>query len=334
MKILAKGIDVSTHQGVIDWDKVKAAGVQFAILRCGYGSDIADQDDAQFERNVAECERVGMPWGVYLYSYATSVDMAKSEAAHVLRLLGGRKPAYPVYLDLEDKAVAKCGKDLIREMAQVFVAAIEKAGYVAGIYANKNWNVTYLTDVWYDLKPRWIAQYNDECTYTGEYGMWQYTSKGAVDGIVGNVDMNYAYVDYPAMTGKQTAKPVAKKTVAEIAEEVIDGKWGNGTERKQKLAAAGYDPEAVQKKVNELSLGKPVAKPAVSTAPAAGKKLTLLLCPLYASATATKRVARKTGVYYLYDGMRLHGRYRITNSKANVGKPGQITGWIDAKYVK
>ena len=92
--ILKKGIDVSSHQGKIDWDKVKAGGVEFAIIRCGYGSDIKEQDDAEFERNISECARVRIPYGVYLYSYADSVEKARSEAHHTLRMLNGRKPDF------------------------------------------------------------------------------------------------------------------------------------------------------------------------------------------------------------------------------------------------
>ena len=265
MKILAKGIDVSSWQGNIDWDKVKADGIQFAILRCGYGSDMTSQDDKYFARNVKECERVGMPFGLYIYSYADSLEKAKSEAAHTLRLLKGLKPQYPIYYDLEDaKTTGQCSKDLILEMAKIFVETLEKEGYWVGIYANKYWNTSYLTDKWYDSKARWIAQYHTECTYKGDYGIWQYSSSGKVNGIKGNVDMNYAYIDYPTLiknSGKNgfvavsAPKPItnptpAKKTNEQIAEEVLDGLWGNGTERKNKLTAAGYDYNAIQTIVN------------------------------------------------------------------------------------
>lgn len=266
MNVLAKGIDVSAWQKNIDWDKVKAAGIKFAILRCGYGSDIATQDDAYFSRNISECERVGMPYGVYLYSYANTVEKAKSEAAHVLRLIKGHKPQYPIYYDLEDgDTTGKCGKDKILEIAKAFVNTLEAQGYWVGIYANKYWNTTYLTDTWYDSKARWVAQYNSECTYNGEYGIWQYSSTGKVDGISGNVDMNYAYVDYPTLiknAGKngysKTNTATTKKSNTEIAQEVLEGKWGNGTDRKNKLTAAGYDYSAIQSIVNGLVSKKSV----------------------------------------------------------------------------
>lgn len=253
MNILAKGIDVSAWQKEIDWDKVKTSGIQFAILRCGYGSDIKSQDDKYFERNITECERIGMPYGVYLYSYADSVEKAKSEAEHTLRLIEGHPLSYPVYYDLEDAdTTGKCSKSLILEMAKTFVAVLEAKGYCVGIYANKYWNTTYLTDDWYNTKPRWIAQYHTECTYSGEYGIWQYSSSGKVDGISGNVDMNYAYVDYPKLLKNDTVEEVSKKSNEEVAKEVVAGLWGNGAERKTKLTEAGYNYSDVQAIVNKL----------------------------------------------------------------------------------
>jgi GH25 family lysozyme M1 (1,4-beta-N-acetylmuramidase) len=333
MKVLTKGIDVSAHQGKIDWQKVKNAGIDYAILRCGYGSDIASQDDSQFARNMAECERVGMPFGVYLYSYANSVEKAKSEAQHVLRLIKGHKLQYPVYYDLEDaKTTGKCSKALILEMAKAFVDILESKGYWVGIYANTYWNNTYLTDSWYDTKARWVAQYASKCTYKGEYGMWQYSSKGKVNGIQGNVDMNYCYVDYPTLiktAGKNgykatTVKPAPQplKSIDEIAQEVLDKKWGDGTDRKNRLKKAGYNYDLVQAKVNELIRIKSIKK---------GDAIVLKNEPLYANATTTKVAKKLTGTYYIYDGKKIDGRYRITNSRARVGKAPiwlYVTGYI------
>ena len=121
------GIDVSTWQGNVDWEQAKAAGVEFAILRCGYGMDIAEQDDNTFDRNATECERLGIPYGVYLYSYATKVARAESEAKHVLRLIEGRELEYPVYLDLEDKTVSAVGSAQILENSKALIKIIEDA---------------------------------------------------------------------------------------------------------------------------------------------------------------------------------------------------------------
>ena len=183
-----KGIDVSEHNRNIDWEKVKAAGIDYAIIRCGYGDNYDNQDDKQWLRNVSECERLGIPYGVYIYSYAQSTDMATSEAQHVLRLISGHKLSYPVYFDMEDNSTL--GSDF-GAIAQTFCSTIQNAGYAVGVYANLNWWNKYLTDTRFEQWHRWVAQYNIQCDYTGTYAMWQYSSKELVDGIDGPVDMNY-----------------------------------------------------------------------------------------------------------------------------------------------
>ena len=194
-KILFNGIDVSYANGRLDWAKMKGK-IDFAILRCGFGGDYTNQDDSQFLNNVKGCESYGIPYGVYLYSYATTVDKAKSEADHALRLLKGRKPAYPVFLDLEEKQIANVGKAKILEIAKTFCYEIEKAGYQYGTYANKNWFTNYLTDKWYDSKIKWLAQYNDTVTYKGSYDIWQHSSTGKFDGFRGAFDLNRCYTSF------------------------------------------------------------------------------------------------------------------------------------------
>ena len=189
------GIDVSDYQGTVNWEKAKAAGVRYAILKCGYGMDRADQDDACFRRNAAECARLGIPFGVYLYSYADTAEKVDLEAAHVLRLREGLHPALPVFWDLEEERVAALGPARILEGAKRFAVKVEAAGYSVGFYANLHWWETLLTDVWYDAKPRWVAQYHTECEYEKRYDLWQYTGRGRVDGIDGDVDGNRCYRD-------------------------------------------------------------------------------------------------------------------------------------------
>ena len=208
---IKKGIDVSAWQGNVDWEKVKASGIDFAIIRCGYGSDIKSQDDKKWARNVAECERLGIPYGVYLYSYADTDAKAKSEADHVLRLLKGHNPDYPVYYDLEDKVVEKSGRTAIIRRADIFCSAIEANGYEAGIYANLNWWNNKLNSSILDKYDKWIAQWYSKCEYKGEYRLWQCTSDGNVPGINGRVDLNFEFFsentiidvkDYTAMVTK------------------------------------------------------------------------------------------------------------------------------------
>jgi GH25 family lysozyme M1 (1,4-beta-N-acetylmuramidase) len=215
-----KGIDVSEHNGVIDWDKVKADGIQFAMIRMGFGSDIKSQDDKQFERNVRECDRLGIPWGAYLYSYALTVEQAKSEAAHALRLLKGKKPSYPIAFDMEDadgykKKHGMPNNATLVAICDTFLSAVEKAGYYAVLYASKSWFDNQLKGSKLDRYDKWVAQWGDKCTYSGTHNLWQFTNSGVVKGINGRVDMNYAYLDFPSIinhklntTAKDEVKPI------------------------------------------------------------------------------------------------------------------------------
>ena len=197
--VTAQGIDVSEYQGRIDWDAVKASGIDFAILRVGFGApSFGGRVDYQFNRNISECERLGIPYGVYIYSYAFDNQQAADEASMVIGCLSGHNPRLPVYYDLEDNKIIADGRQSgIASRAQTFCNKISAAGYKPGIYANLNWFNNILTDPVFKSGSwdHWIAQYNSKCDYTGNYSIWQYKSNGTVSGINGNVDMNYAYVD-------------------------------------------------------------------------------------------------------------------------------------------
>lgn len=206
-----KGIDVSQYQGTIDWERVKASGIDFAIIRCGYGMNQTDQDDNQWLRNVSECERLGIPYGVYLYSYANTVEKARSEADHVIRLIEDRKLSYPVYYDLED-SLSKLSNSKLAQITETFTGRLKASGYSnVGIYANKSWFEKKLTDKIFQKYPRWIAQYNSLCTYSGSYVMWQCTNKGTVNGINGNVDINFLISSIPAKSIKLSKKSLSLK---------------------------------------------------------------------------------------------------------------------------
>ncbi|GEM_PF-225895 len=194
------GIDVSVYQGTIDWDAVKADGVQYAIIRVGYGNDDEDQDDRMAIRNMNECERVGMPYGVYLFSYAVSDEDARSETNHILRLLSGHNPQLEVYLDIEaseyyerygiDIYSAEGGADIMRWLNIVMDGV--SPFYKTGVYANYNYFRNVLDRDAID-EDKWLAYYGITYVPDGNWIMWQYSSDGSVAGINGRVDMNVRY---------------------------------------------------------------------------------------------------------------------------------------------
>lgn len=249
-----KGIDVSVYQGDIDWDRVKPQ-IDFAILRMGLGDDIPSQDDAKFERNYAECVRLGIPFAVYFFSYGVNKAKVQSEIEHIKRLLEGKTINAPVYIDVENtrgldwRTISNA--DMLSIM-QEFKAQLAVHGYRMGIYSSRSafWNEK-MSDPWYDNVSKWVAEYGDKVNdFNRTYDIWQHTSKGAIDGINGNVDMN---VMYNNVFSFEQAPSV--KSNEQLADEVINGKWGNGADRKNRLTAAGYNYEAVQAIVNER-LGK------------------------------------------------------------------------------
>lgn len=197
--MITHGIDVSQFQGIIDWEVVKDR-VDFAIIRCGYGQDIPGQDDKMFRRNADECTRLGIPFGVYLYSYAKSVEDARGEAAHTLRLIEGYKMAFPVYYDLEDEnTTGKQSNETIANIAKEYATIMEDNGYFVGMYASLYWWRTKLTSPIFNRYTRWVANYASELNFDKPYDMWQYSSTGRIEGIDGFVDLNYCYADFPAI---------------------------------------------------------------------------------------------------------------------------------------
>lgn len=245
-----KVIDVSYHQGTINWEKVKASGVQGAIIRCGYGMNQTNQDDKQWKRNADECTRLGIPFGTYIYSYANTLAKAESEAQHVLRLVKGYNLSFPIYYDLE-QAGTESGAI---ERANRFGDIIEGAGYWCGIYANKNWWDNYLNGL--TRFTRWVARYNSTLGMDN-VDMWQYTSSGIVSGIAGKVDMNHCYRDFPKeITGTggtgngNPGNSGASESILELVVGVMQGKYGNGDARK---TALGNNYQPVQDMINHIS---------------------------------------------------------------------------------
>ena len=213
----AKGVDISYANGNIDLSKVKNAGYHFVMIRCGYGSDLAYQDDTYFESNVKKAESLGLPWGVYLYSYATNVSEAKSEVAHITRLLKGKKPTFPIAIDVEDTAYYQkhgCYNKLsLSNIVSTILEGIKSAGFYPMLYTGRYWLDGYQggsgyisKDIWsnYDL---WIASWTSSCLYSGSnLGIWQFGGEtcvlaGETNSIsgVGIIDKDKSYFDYPSI---------------------------------------------------------------------------------------------------------------------------------------
>ena len=216
-----KGIDVSEFQGKIDWEKVKNDGIEFAILRCGYGMDFSNQDDVEYERNANECERLGIPYGVYLMSYANTVEEARSEAEHVLRLIEGRKISLGVWHDIEDNDTSGAiNKETLTNIINTFCNTIKNAGYKVGVYASLNWLENKIEKTIKDNYDIWVAQYYSKCEYEGKYIMWQHTSSGKVNGISTNVDMNILYEDLPVINNNDNNNSKTNNSKEEIVKSL------------------------------------------------------------------------------------------------------------------
>lgn len=247
-----KGIDVSEFQGNIDWNKVKADGVEFAILKLGNMYDAqSNYKDSKFDTNYKNARANGIKIGAYIYNYCNTIDTLKKGLEWAIKKLEGKELDLPFYLDMEDKDIQGETKETLTNQCNEFAKYVESKGYQAGVYANVNWLKNELNPSDFDKDISvWVAQYYKECQYTGKYDIWQYASDGSVSGISGNCDMNYLYNE--DIIKESETDTSDKKTIDELAEEVIDGKWGDGEDRKEALEKAGYDYDAVQDRVNEI----------------------------------------------------------------------------------
>ena len=193
-----KGIDVSVHNGDIDWGKVKTDGIDFAIIRAGYGR-LASQKDKRFEQNYSGAKAVGISVGAYWYSYAMSEGEARLEADVFLSVIKGKQFEFPVYFDLEEKKQFDLGKKKVSAIMRAFLERVESAGYFTGLYGCASSLTTHTAD---GIKSRytiWLAHWCNQTNYSGAYSIWQHSEKGSVDGINGNVDLDIGYKDFPTI---------------------------------------------------------------------------------------------------------------------------------------
>lgn len=198
-----KGIDVSKWQGTIDWKKVSQEDIDYVMIRSSYGYE---DTDPKLKSNVAGCEKYGIDYGFYHYTYARNVSEAKKEAKYFLKTIKKYNPDYPLVLDIEETFYNKMSRKKVTDIVVTFMEELENAGYFAMIYCspsfvNDNLDASRIKD--YDI---WVACWGDEeklsTYYSGHYGMWQYSDEGSVNGISEDVDLNYAYKDYAAIIDK------------------------------------------------------------------------------------------------------------------------------------
>ena len=193
---MQKGIDISYCQKKVDWAKV--CGIDFVIIRAGYGR-YAHQKDSMFESHYAGAKKAGLPVGAYWYSYAMNEDEARKEAETCLEIIKGKQYEYPIYYDVEEEKQLATGKKNVSAIIRAFLETVEKAGYWVGLYMSAS-PLSSLVDA--DILKKyavWVAHVGvTKPSYSGTYGMWQYTWKDKIDGISGDVDGDYCYIDYPA----------------------------------------------------------------------------------------------------------------------------------------
>lgn len=204
MEVKYKLIDLSHHNGTVDFSKVKASGVQGVIIRAGYGNSNVD---TKFHEYMQGAIAQGLHIGVYWFGYASTVAQAQTEAKLCIDTISQYKGKidFPIYYDWEDDSYnyikktygITATKQLVSNMTDAFCKYCESQGWWSGFYSNPNYLANYYTDTLKFRYALWVANYADKCSYTGSYGIWQYSEKGSVSGITGNVDLDYCYVDYP-----------------------------------------------------------------------------------------------------------------------------------------
>lgn len=245
-----KGIDISEFNGDVDLAGLKGQ-IEFVIIRCGYGGDYTNQDDPQFENNVRKCEAAGIPWGTYLYSYAKDTSMAQSEAAHTLRLLKGKHPQYGVWYDVEDSTLPT-GEALIDNVVTYF-QAIQQAGYYCGLYSFLFWMQTRLNSPRLDPYDKWVAQWSSQLDYQKPAGMWQFTNQLVLNGKT--FDGNWAYKDYPALTGGKEESDMTEAEVVKLARAEAQKVYNENEEKYRTIASLPtWAKTAVEQVYKELGL--------------------------------------------------------------------------------
>lgn len=248
----ANGIDVSQWQGNVDWNLVKESGVEFAIIRAGYGN-LASQEDPMFRKNMNNAQAAGLNCGTYWYSYALSVEDAYLEAEACYEVIKDYDFNYPVYFDIEDYTQTFLSPAEISAIVEAFCSTLEAKGYYVGVYSYTNFLTTKIYPHVLEKYDVWVAHFDVESPdYCGEYGMWQYSSTGRINGISNDVDLNYSYINYPYLISPDTyvepttpPKPIvttpAQPSIDRGLASGVDVSSDNGDIDWEKVANSGTD---------------------------------------------------------------------------------------------
>ncbi len=251
------GVDISHCQYNLDYEKLRKDNIRFAIIRTSYTGTASHKQyaDASLNRHVNGCVAQGIDFGFYHYSCAVSVEEAKREARFAVEAIKDFPlPAYPVFFDAEEAQISNLGKKAATDIALAFIDEVERLGYPSGIYANPSWIECFLEkNRILGHKDLWLAHWVSSPKQYGQK-LWQ---SGLRYSAGMKIDADVALVDYPSETAAwykahgKTPAVLQKKTIAELADEVLVGKWGNGQERFDSLIVAGYDYYAVQDEVEK-----------------------------------------------------------------------------------
>ncbi len=260
------GIDISKWQGDFNLESAVTEGVSFVIIKGG-GNDNGLYTDSKFEANYAKAKKLNIPVGVYWFSKALSENEAVKEAEYLYsEILSGKQFELPVYIDVEHEDMLSLGKDKLTSVIDKWCSLLERKGFWVGIYSSVYSFRNHMNDEYLKKYTHWVAQWAKECTYNDKsvLGMWQFGGETnlirntAVAGVV--CDQNYMYKDFPTLIKQNNLNGFSnethtsaneKKSYETIACEVLNGKWGNGNERKHNLTKAGYNYYAVQSLVND-----------------------------------------------------------------------------------
>lgn len=346
------GIDISKWQGNFDFKKAIKEGVTFAILKGGGGDD-GLYTDAKFEKNYAEAKKNNIPVGTYWFSKALSREDAEKEADYFYRnVLRKKQFELPIFIDVEHKDMLALGKDALTEIVKVWCEKIETLGYWVGIYSTVYAFSAYMNDNELERYTHWVAQWAEECTYKKPevMGIWQFGGetnlirKNTVADVV--CDQNYMYRDFPTLikerglNGFDLDEPLVTipKSVETLAKEVIDGKWGNGNERKILLENAGYDYEDVQSLVNLIIDGMQNAalstKPTASTPTPEKTDNTVKAGDLVRlSNEGTVYGTNKRFATFVYTSLLYVRELKDNRAVISIVAEGPVTGAVDVKYL-